>query len=236
MNKKLAVAMASALMAASCFMGVTANAQEPQRSITVSGEATVMAKPDAATVNISVETVSPNAKAAARENANTMTAVKSAVIAAGANASAIETSNYNLYPEQVYDGGRSKTKDYKCDNTMKVTVNNLSLTGPVMDAAIKAGANRVDSVDFKVSHPEQFKERALREATANAYQKAQVIAAALGRSVVNVYSVTENSNDMVAYHVMSLKMAGAARDNAATPIEPGNAQVKSNVTVVFQIA
>jgi uncharacterized protein YggE len=236
MNKKLAVAMASALMAASCFMGVTANAQETQRSITVSGESTVMAKPDVATVNISVETASPNAKAAARENANTMTAVKNAVVAAGANASAIETNNYNLYPEQVYEGGKAKTKDYKCENSMKVTVNNLALTGPVMDAAIKAGANRIDSVEFKISHPEQFKERALREATANAAEKARVIAAALGRNVVNVYSVTENSNDMVAYRMMNLKVAGAARDNAATPIEPGDAQVKSNVTVVFEIA
>lgn len=235
LKKKWIALIAAGMVGVSCLMGSTVMAEAPQRSITVSGEATVTAKPDIATVNISVETSSPNAKAAARENANTMSAVRSAVIAAGADAAGIETNNYNLYPEQVYKDGEPKIKGYKCDNSMKVTVRNLSLTGSVMDAAVKAGANRIDSVDFRVSNPESFKNQALRQATADAYQKAKVIAAALGRNIINVYGVTESTNNVVPYRLMRVDAVGEAKAAATTPIEPGDAQIKSEVTAVFEV-
>ena len=85
MKKKwLALAAASFLV----FSTMTAQAEEPaRRSITVSGSGQVTAKSDIATLHISVQTESANSKAAVRENANTMTAVRNAVIAAGADAS-----------------------------------------------------------------------------------------------------------------------------------------------------
>ena len=94
------------------------------------------AKSDIATLHISVQTESANSKAAVRENANTMTAVRNAVIAAGADASKIETQNYSVYPQQNYDNkGRKTDLKYICNNTMNVTVTNIARTGEVMDAS-----------------------------------------------------------------------------------------------------
>ena len=95
MNKKWIAFLTAGVIAFSCM---TAQAEEPaRRSITVTGTSEVTAKSDMATVNVSVETSSPNVKAAVRENANAMTSVKNAVIAAGADASKIETQNYNVH-------------------------------------------------------------------------------------------------------------------------------------------
>ena len=118
MNKKWIAFLTAGVIAFSCM---TAQAEDPaRRSITVTGTSEVTAKSDMATVNVSVETSSPNVKAAVRENANAMTSVKNAVIAAGADASKIETQNYNVYPQQTYDSkGNAKTKEYRCTNTMK---------------------------------------------------------------------------------------------------------------------
>jgi len=234
MNKKVMALMAAGLIV---FSGMTAQAEEPRRSITVTGTSEVTAKSDMATVNITVETHSPNAKAAVRENANTMTDVRNAVIAAGAEASKIETQNYNVYPQQIYNNkGEVKSKEYRCDNTMKVVVMNLSKTGAIMDAAVEAGANRIDSVDFSVSDTQLYKDAALRKAAEDAARKAKIIAAGLGRNVIGVISASEDNVNVMPYRMVNMKMASAAMsEDAVTPIDPGESKLQGRVTVVFEI-
>lgn len=236
MNKKVIALMTAGILAISA-MAVQAE-ELPRRSLTVSGDAVVTAKSDTATIQLSVETMSPNAKAAAQENANTMAAVKNAVIIAGADASKIETQNYNVYPRQTYDDkGRVKSTNYQCTNSMKVVVSNLDKTGAVLDAAVAAGANRIDSVDFSVRETRQYKDQALQEATADALRKAKIIAGTLGHSIVHVISVSEDSNNYTPYRMMKTNMmaARAESDAAPTPVEPGEAKIESHVTVVFEI-
>jgi uncharacterized protein YggE len=234
MNKKVMALIAAGLIA---FSGMTAQAEELHRTITVTGNSEVTAKSDMATVNITVETRSPNAKAAVRENANTMTDVRNAVIAAGAEASKIETQNYNVYPQQIYNNkGEVKSKEYRCDNTMKVVVMNLSKTGAIMDAAVEAGANRIDSVDFSVSDTQLYKDAALRKAAEDAARKAKIIAAGLGRNVIGIISASEDNVNVMPYRMVNLKMASAAmREDAVTPIDPGESKLQGRVTVVFEI-
>lgn len=236
MNKKIMALVAVGVMAVSAM---TVQAEElPRRSLTVSGSAVVTAKSDTATIQLSVETTSPNAKAAAQENANTMTAVKNAVILAGADASKIETENYNVYPRQIYDDkGRVKNTTYQCSNSMKVVVSDLDKTGAVLDAAVAAGANRINTVDFSVRETRQYKDQALQEATADALRKAKIMAGTLGHSIVHVISVSEDSNNYMPYRMMKSNMlaVGASDEAAPTPVEPGDAKIESRVTVVFEI-
>ena len=232
MQKKwIAIAAAGMLL----FSSMSVQAEElPRRSLTVSGSAEVTAKSDTAAIYLSVETESAQVKNAARENAQIMTDVRNAVIAAGADASRIETQNYNVYPQNIYDDkGRVKSKKYKCTNSMKVVVSRLDKTAAVMDAAVEAGANRIDSV----SKTQEYKEEALRQATAAALRKAQIMAGTLGRSVVNVISVNEDSADVTPYRAMNVRMmAGAAADaKESTPLSPGDTKLHSRVTVVFEI-
>ena len=235
MNKKLIALMTAGVLAISC---ISVQAEEaPRRSLTVSGSAVVTAKSDTATIHLSVETSSPNVKAAVRENANTMTAVRNAVIAVGADASKIETQNYSVSPQNTYDDkGRVKNKKYNCNNSMNVVVTRLEKTGDVMDAAVEAGVNRIDSIDFSVANTQVYKDQALKEATADALRKANIMASTLGRSVVNVISVSEDSNNVVPYRLMKVSMAARSNDEAApTPLDPGEAKMESHVTVVFEI-
>ncbi len=233
--KKLAMLLTAGLIACSC---IAAQAEEPaRRSLTVSGLGSVTAQNDMATVNLTVQTSSRDAKEAARENANIMTAVRQAVIDAGADAGKIETLGYNLYPVNQYDDkGRVKSKMYEADNRMKVVVGDLDNAGKVMDAAINAGANRVDSVNFSVRNGEQYKDAALRAAAQDARRKADILAASLGRTVVNVISVNEDTANVtpIMYRAMKVEAGGVGAD-AATPLEAGEAKFESHVTVVFEI-
>lgn len=234
MKKTIALSAAALLLA---FSSMPAMAEEFHRTITVSASGSVVAKTDTATLSISVETESPNAKAAGRENANVMTAVRQAILAAGAEESKLETNGYSLYPVTEYDGkGKPKIKYYKADNSMRVTVSDLSKTAAVMDAAINAGASRIDYVEFSVSKPELYRDEALRKASLAAKNKADIIALALGKHVTNVISVSEASHRFTPYRVANMmvttKVAGG---EASTPIDSGDAAVETQVTVVFEI-
>lgn len=233
--KKTAILLAACLLAGSCM---AVHAEEFHRSVTVTGTGIVTARNDMSTVNLSVQTTARDAKAAARDNANVMTAVRSAVLAAGATADNIETMGYNLYPNNQYDDkGRVKSTVYEADNRMKIVLHNLDQTGKVMDAAINAGANHIDSVTFSVRNEQEYRDEALRRAVADAKRKADVIAKSLGRPVVNIISVGENHTEVMPRYAMSMKAAGdSMAENAVTPMEAGTADFQSHVTVVFEIA
>ena len=81
-----------------------------------------------------------------------------------------------------------------------------------------------------------YKDEALRKATEDAYRKANIIAAALGRNVVNVISASDDHVNVVPYRMMNVKLAAARAENdAATPIDAGESKMQGQVTVVFEI-
>ena len=187
---------------------------------------------------LAVETMSPDAKQAAQDNANIMTKVKHAVIGAGAAPDKIETDNYTMYPVYEYDKGKVKSRKYEVNNRMKVVVEDLTKAGAVMDAAISAGANRIENIMFTVRNPGKYKDDALREAAQDARRKADIIAASLGKTVTNIISVTDNSLRVSPRnYMMNARMAGGndIAESATTPMEGGDAKVESSVTVVFEI-
>lgn len=233
--KKLAVALAAGLIACSCM---TAQAEDSRRSITTTGNGVVITQNNRAVMYLAVETMSPDAKQAAQDNANIMTKVKHAVIGAGAAPDKIETDNYTMYPVYEYDKGKVKSRKYEVNNRMKVVVEDLTKAGAVMDAAISAGANRIENIMFTVRNPGKYKDDALREAAQDARRKADIIAASLGKTVTNIISVTDNSVRVSPRnYMMNARMAGGndMAESVTTPVEGGDAKVESSVTVVFEI-
>ena len=233
--KKLAVALVAGLIACSCM---PAQAEDSRRSITTTGNGVVITQNNRAVMYLAVETMSPDAKQAAQDNANIMTKVKHAVIGAGAAPDKIETDNYTMYPVYEYDKGKVKSRKYEVNNRMKVVVEDLTKAGAVMDAAISAGANRIENIMFTVRNPGKYKDDALREAAQDARRKADIIAASLGKTVTNIISVTDNSVRVSPRnYMMNARMAGGndMAESATTPVEGGDAKVESSVTVVFEI-
>lgn len=228
--KVLAVAGMLALAA----VGSASAADAAQRSITVSGTGVVEAASDTAVISLSVQTLSADAKNAAKDNADTMAAVRNAVIAAGADVNGIKTENYSIYPQNSYDkNGKIKDTSYECTNSMQITVSDLSKTATVMDAAVKAGANQVSSVEFTVKDPAAYQDKALQLAAQDALRRAQVLASAVGGTTGRVVSMNVDNYSVVPYRVANLKMSAAA--DTATPLDPGKSKTESRVTLVVEL-
>jgi uncharacterized protein YggE len=111
--------------------------------------------------------------------------------------------------------------------------------GQVIDAAIGAGANRVDAVVFFISQNRQqeIRDTLISDAIANAHQRANIAAEALGMTVSGVESATLNPIDFPVFSVGVRESSAAGADSISAPIQilPGQQEVSTTVNVVFYI-
>lgn len=214
----------------------------PLTRVTVAGETSMKAQPDAATVVLSIITQSPQALKAQQDNARKTEAVIQALKASAGADPEIKTSDYSLQPQ--YDEGYNKLPKiigYQARNSVMVTMADLPQVGAVIDAASRAGANSVESVSFILRDNSPARGQALAEASRQAMIKAQSIAQAMGGKVVRVVeqqeagttgTPTESEADNNA-NSMGLNVARMAV--RPTPVQAGPLNVSSRVQVVVEV-
>jgi len=204
-------------------------------TVTVSGDARVMAEPDTAVVSISVVTQNRNAVEAQQQNAIQTTAVISALKRAAGSGAEIKTSGYALVPQRVYKENQPPTiTGYEARNSISVTLNDLTRVGAVIDAAAQAGANNIDGVSFSLRQDRTARGRALAEATLEAIGKANTLAQTLGGRVVRIVSVQEGGTNPPRPLDYAQPEALASRV-ADTPIEVGTLEINSRVQLTAEI-
>jgi hypothetical protein len=204
--------------------------------VRASGEATVSVKPDRAQISIGVVTDASKAEAAAAENASQTSAVLSAAKAAIAGHGEVKTTGYSINPQYDYSAGHSpRLTGYQARNTVLVTVDDLSLTGKVIDAATGAGANNIEGINFSLRDDSAVRAEALAQAAQKARANGEAIAKALGLRVVAVLRADTEQAPIVR----PMPMAGVAgmvkAERVSTPIEAGTLDVHASVIVTLQV-
>jgi uncharacterized protein len=184
-------------LCAVCLLAMTgvAGAQQVNpalSSIRVTGESVVTVKPQRALVNVGVLTQQRQSQAAVTDNARTSEAVSNALHKLLGDQADISTVNYAVNPEYQYHGnGRPSVSGYTAVNVMRVTVDNLDQVGAVIDTAVQAGANHIESVQYGVRDPATYRAQALREAAAKARADADTLATALNLHIVRLLKVEQ---------------------------------------------
>ena len=170
MNKTITVAAAIGVVLALGFSlgaipaGLDAQAQtEPtpypsrEKTISVTGQANTSVDPDRLNIRFGVEIQKPTAKEALDENTANMNAIVDAIKATGVTDKEVSTSQFTIYP--VYESYQEKETGiykqklvgYSVSNIITVETANLGIASEIIDGAVSAGANRVDSVYFSLS-------------------------------------------------------------------------------------
>ncbi|MBR4641768.1 MAG: SIMPL domain-containing protein [Selenomonadaceae bacterium] len=208
--------------------------------ISVSGEGIVEVQPDRATISVGVVTREKNPSAVQNANAKAASNVINSIVALGIERKKISTGNYNFNPIYRHtDNGKRILEGYEATNSVTVIVDDLNLVGKVIDAALNHGANRVDSLNFGLRNKTAYQDEALRLAVLDAKRKAEVTAAALGKSIVSVRNVSINSSSVSSPRNYKMSRSMAMEDSVAvaeTPIESGTLTCSANVHVEFEIS
>lgn len=213
--------------------------------VTVAGETSMKAEPDAAVVVLSVITQGQQALNAQQENARKSDAVIQALKAAAGSDLEIKTSDYSLQPQFDYrDNKLPKIIGYEARNSVMVTMGDLTKVGAVIDAASRAGANSVGGVAFILRDNSPVRGQALAEASRQALKKAQSIAQSMGGQVVRLVEEQEAGTTGTPADVTrgantdfsDARRAGLSAAAAMiTPVQSAPLQIYSRVQLVVEI-
>ncbi|MBN1992404.1 MAG: SIMPL domain-containing protein [Anaerolineae bacterium] len=206
------------------------------RTITVVGEGQVSAAPDIAQAFIGVQVSDPDAKVATDKAAQDMNSLLAALKGEGIADKDIQTSYYSVYVDRPY-GPQGPTGEvlYQVSNNVQVTIRDLDKVTDILSAAIEAGANSINSVDFRLSDTGRLKSQARTKAVENAQATAQELAKLNGVAVGEVVSISEVI-DQGAYYVSEQSYAASGLGGGgAGPISPGDVTVTVQLQITYAI-
>ncbi len=204
-----------------------------QRTISVSGSGTVSATPDEVVLRLGVETRAETASEAMSQNSEQMTAVINSLEEAGVPPENIQTQTVQLRPQYETperEPGPAQERElvgYVASNIVEARTGDLDAVGELLDAAVQAGANRVEGLQFEVSDPVdllvQARDAAWEDAEAKAEQLADLAEAELG----DVLSINESTS------APRLVAREAVEMEAAVPIQPGTEDIRVDLQVTW---
>jgi uncharacterized protein YggE len=208
------------------------------RSLSVSGTGTVSMAPDIAYIYIGVHTENPDIAQAVASNNTQAQAVVTALRNSGVDAKDIQTSNFSVYTSNNYDKltGEITNSNFAVDNTVYVTVRDLTKLGSLLDTAIKAGANNINSVSFDLADKTAAMQQARQKAMTNAGDLAAELSKTAGLTLGGIQTLTYTESGPYYY---GAGVGGGGGGNAPAaqpaPINPGQIQLTATVNVTYNV-
>jgi hypothetical protein len=202
-----------------------------QKTISVGGTGTVSMTPDIGWFTASVVTQAETAAQAEQQNNDAMSKVVSALKDAGIADKDIQTVEFSLNPVYVDSKEPGKAPilvGYSVRHSIRVTVNDVTAVGKMLDIAISSGANEVSGVYFGLSdtNAQQAQSEALDLAVKDAYNKAKTIASAMSINLTGPTSVS-----LGYYYAPVPAELNAGAEQAS--IMPGQLQYTMNVQITY---
>jgi len=219
----------------------SAEVDQSEKTISVVGTASSSVEPDTLLITFGVETQSSTAKESLSSNSAKLQSAIDAIRSVGISDDDLSTSQFSIYP--IYDSYQDKitgkyTQEligYRASNILTVETSKLSSAASIIDSAVAAGANRVDSVTFTLSPEilEKEKDALIENAVLDARQKATKALDPLGYKIIGVKSVVL-SDGMTPYYEPKMR---ASYDSFAesAPVFSSDQDVSTSASVVFLI-
>lgn len=207
-------------------------------TLSVTGQGEVKAKPDVASLNIGITSKGKTANEATRANATLAQKLVDTLIANGIVEKDIQTSNVSVYP--IYKSGdpdfyndSSKIIGYQANNQVNATIRDIDDVGHIIDVVALAGNYTISGVNFSLDKKDPFEADALKKAVSDARRKADVVAAAAGKSINGIKKIVIGSG--VDIFNKFAPLGGISDEASTTPILPGELSVSSDVSIDYTL-
>lgn len=220
------------LLHASAVAAQPASPATEAPAIVTTGEGVVKLAPDRVWVSIAAESRARTAREAQKANVEAMSAVLARMKSLGFPPDAIRTTGYDLQPEFDYVNGRQTLRGYVARNGVEVRVDDITIAGDVLEAAVGSGATSVGGLRFDLKDRAGAEREALRKAVADARGRADAAAAGAGVRVDRVIRIEEQRGvpgDPRPLLMARQSMVAAAPETGAPPLNPGEIEVRAMV-------
>lgn len=199
-------------------------------TITVDGVGQASATPDSAVIELGVQSRALTASVALSETNAQLASLLDALTTAGIAEDDIQTQQVSLFP--VYDQPQNPTDNpelagFNAVNIVRVRVRQVDTLGELLDAAVTAGANTVQNIQFELSDPASQLAEAREAAVTNAREKAEQLAALNGATLGAVRTIVESNQAAPVF------ARGDFGGGGAVPIAPGSQTVQVTVQITW---
>lgn len=221
------------------IVNVRGDNPEGQEGLTVTGKAVVRAEPDLAILSVGYGATAGTAQEARKSAQGVIQRVIASVREQGVKATEVQTRSFHL--SQSYDSQR-RLRQWQAHTMLEVRVRDVEQSGEVLDAAMAAGANQVQGVEYTIEALETLRAKARNEACRVAKNKADQFARALGAKLGRPVAIREFFGDEGFYRrnrnanaQVSLRMD----DGPQAPrfdydaVSPGAVGIELTVEVVY---
>lgn len=223
-----------------CLTAFIAQGQEGCRepkTVKTTGTAELKVTPDQALIQLGVERQSATARNAKADVAGVSRKILAALKELNIEDKDVQTAYLSLEPMIDYRKGLRIT-NFTAEQSLSVTVRDLSKLDAVMDAVISAGANRIGGIEYQSSELRKDRDQARDAAAHAAREKAEALAKALGNQIGKTYSVEEVPQAEGYYGLAGGLMANKNIEDTrsrAPSTAPGELTVKASVVVSFDL-
>lgn len=237
-----ALAMVAILVLATGCTGLTApggGSAYPTNQISVTGEGLAYGEPDVAYIDLGVDVTNAQVSPALEQANQAVSAVQEAIKAADVADEDIQTTSFNVYPEDRYDpqtGQPSGERVFHVQNILRITVRDVSKVGAIIDAGTGAGANAVHNISFGILETSDLAAQARTEAVADARKRAEQLANELGFALGDVTLINETYGSVPVYQPSFAAQDAAGRGGGGgAVVNSGQLAVSVQVNVTFKL-
>jgi uncharacterized protein YggE len=236
----LALAVAAPLAVAQ----TAAETKKDETTIAVNGTARVYRKPDYVDMNIGVTTSQKTAGGAQTEASEKMSKVIEAVKKLNLEKSELQTGTVRLWPKYVNrNSGSGEVQEdvlvgYSAEISLRIRTSDVEAVPRTLDAAIAAGATRIEEVEFGIKEAIEAREEAIRLASQAATRKARVLAESLELRVGRIVTASSTTQQHGWWgrnygNRMMMQMQGGMESGSGaegeSPVVPGQIEVWAQV-------
>lgn len=216
----------------------SAETSEATRTITVTGVGHVAVVPDELGFQLSVSVLRDDLDQAMNDGNSAMQSVIDTLTSAGVADKDVQTTDVSLYPEYGHRRGEPRTlRGYRVNQTVSVTVDDLTKASDVVAAALAAGGEGVslDGLQLQVSDQDGKLEPARSDALDQAKAKAEEYAAHAGQELGDIVRISEAADQAYDRDLAYASAADGAAEAAPMPLAPGEQDLTANVLVVYEL-
>jgi uncharacterized protein len=223
-------------LALCALLGVAAAEDKPPaRFVRVVGTSEVKVVPDRAVIEVGVEKQDPSASVAKRAEDAASRRILETLRSNGIDEKDIQTTFLSLQPQSYMRKG-ARVSYFVAAQTMTITVRDLAKLDALLEALVKAGSNRIDSIRYETSDLRKYRDQARDVAVRAAREKAEALAKALGQDIGKAQSIEEVPESENAYLMANISLGIADRARSEGPsIAAGQKTVSASVTVSFEL-
>jgi uncharacterized protein len=239
MRAKTLSTVATALLISAWAAAPAWSAEEPRpRTINVSGQGSIQAEPDRATITLGVESRKPKLEDARAEVQKAVDGVLKLTRDLKIDPKLVRATRFNVQPEYNWDNNARERNliGYYVSRQVEVDLRDLEKIGQLLERAVDLGANQIGDPRLDSSKRRDLEREALAKAVADAKLNAEAVARAAGARLGPPRTISATSGFVpppMPMYTRAAKMEAAS--DASQSYQSGQMEFNGTVQVEYDL-